>query len=188
MQSWEQLTGFDTSNLNWDGWLCIAVIFRPLRPEKHGQALLRSDSQVTRDKRHKMKSRLILSTTSKSSRTGWHCLDLKQYKRVGHEKKEWMLYWNNLTKVTQGVGVGMGVCEQPNPSKQTELRAEASTPMPSQGDEPVFTFLMTLETKTYEKHNDSFVLIQWMVWKKKKAKSPALQVTVCHSVLITCVK
>lgn len=68
--------------------------------------------------------------------------------------------------------------KQPNKQKPntTELGAEASTPMPSQGDEPVFIFLMTLETETQGKDNDFFVLIQGMVCKKKKKKKmPSLQ-------------
>lgn len=51
----------------------------------------------------------------------------------------------------------------------------------SQGDESAFIFLMTLETETHRKHNDSFVLIQGMVWKNiKTIKSPAPQVIVCQ--------
>lgn len=70
-------------------------------------------------------------------------------------------------------------CRGGNPNKKPhttkkpirKLGVEASTPMPSQGDEPIFILLMALETETHGEHNDSFVLILGMVCKKSKASN-----------------
>jgi len=129
-----------------------------------------------------MKSRQILSVLSKSSRTGCHCLYPKQLGGVeaGGMKIRRKGYYSEAAWPKSREGGWGGHNKKPT----TELGPEASTPTPSQGDEPVFVFLMTLETETHGKHNDSFILIQGMVRTHKKRRVSS---ATSYSVSVTCV-